>query len=267
MLHEVLILLFDLSVHILPLHIVFSVISIFFAQVLNAGTTEVIVPDTMVKQGTLIELPISVKTNPNALITPCTVTLSIPKKRMILKDALTKPGTMFTCKNPIITFLSEDSQFRTYSITCPNPLLQEQGILTYLQLEVLAGFETKANINAQSFVIGDSAQSIQQIGGTISFIDPPVVQAQAEGMDSNVPNPFAYTTAFTYYVGKEGEVQFSLFNMLGKLIQEFPAERKSAGRYTFTLAIDDPYNFSSGIYFIRMRTERGLYHMSMVHKK
>jgi len=254
-------------VHILPLHIVFSVIAIFFAQVLNAGTTEVIVPDTMVKQGALIELPISIKTTPNALNSPCTVTFSIPKKRMVLKDALTKPGTLFTCKNPVITFLSEDSQFRTYSIACPNPLLQEQGILTFLQLELLAGFETKVNINAQSFVIGDSAQSIQQVGGAISFIDPPVVQAQAEGMDLNVPNPFAYTTSFTYYVGKEGEVQFSLFTLLGKLIQEFPAERKSAGRHTFSLVIDDPYNFSSGIYVIRMRTERGLYHMSMVHKK
>jgi hypothetical protein len=254
-------------VHFLPLHIVFSVIVFLAAYIVQAGTTEVILPDTLVKQGSLIELPLSVKTSTEAMFSPCSVIVSIPKRRIILKDAMTKPGTLFTCKKPIITILSENSSNRTYSISCQNPLLQSEGILFFLQLEVLAGIDSISTINTLSFSIGDSTQSIVQSGGKIRFSDPLVIQAQAEGMDINLPNPFSYTTSFTYYVGKEGEVHFTLYDSQGKLIQDYPIERKSAGRHIFDLKVDDPYNFPSGVYIIRMRTERGLYHMSMVHKK
>ena len=86
-------------------------------------------------------------------------------------------------------------------------------------------------------------------------------------MGINSPNPFAYTTSFNYYVGKPGDVQFFLYGSQGKLIKEFPVERKIAGRHLFTLNVDNPMDFSSGVYIIRMKTEQGLYHMSMVHKK
>lgn len=253
--------------HFLPLHIVFSVIVLLAANVLQAGMTEVILPDTLVKQGSLIELPLSVKTTSEAMVSNCSVIVSIPKRRIILKNAITKSGTLFTCKKPTITLLSENSVNRTYSISCQNPLFQSEGILFFLQLEVLAGIDSITSINALSFSIGDSIQSIVQSGGKIRFSDPLVIQAQAEGMDINLPNPFAYTTSFTYYVGKEGEVQFTLYDSLGKLIQDYPIERKSAGRHIFDVKVDDLFNFPSGVYVIRMRTERGLYHMSMVHKK
>ena len=75
--------------HFLPLHIVFSVIVLLAANVLQAGMTEVILPDTLVKQGSLIELPLSVKTTSEAMVSNCSVIVSIPKRRIILKDAIT----------------------------------------------------------------------------------------------------------------------------------------------------------------------------------
>lgn len=236
-------------------------------SLLYAGTAEISIPDTTLRQGLIIDLPMLLKTTDDARNTSCTLMVSIPKKRVLLKEVITKPGTLFSCKNPAITMISEDAERRIYAITCQNPLIQSQGILLFLRLEALAGTETSSQINAISFQIGGTGQSIIQSGGTITFTDPPVIQSKAEGMDLNIPNPFEYTTSFIYHLGADGEVQFTLFNSQGKLIKDFPIEFKNAGRHTFVLSIDNPTNVSSGVYIIRMRTERGLYHMSMVHKK
>ena len=224
-------------------------------------------PDTSLRQGTRWKLPVFLQSNGTAMQEICTIRIAIPKKRIILHDALTEPGTLYTCKKTTITFLSDGDEYKEYAITCPNPLFDSSGIALYLDMETLAGMDSTLSIKVLSFSIGDSIQDIEQIGGKITFIDPAVIQASSEGMDINSPNPFAYTTSFNYYVAKPGNVQFFLYGSQGKLVKEFPVERKVAGRHSFTLNVDNPMDFSSGIYIIRMKTEQGLYHMSMVHKK
>ena len=224
-------------------------------------------PDTSLRQGIRWKLPVFLQSNGTVLQKICTIRMAIPKKRLILHDALTEPGTLYTCKKTDITFLSDGDEYKEYAITFPNPLLDCSGIAFYLDLETLAGIDSALSIKVLSFSIGDSIQDLEQIGGRITFNDPFVIQASTEGMDINSPNPFAYTTSFNYYVGKPGDVQFFLYGSQGKLIKEFPVERKIAGRHLFTLNVDNPMNFSSGVYIIRMKTEQGLYHMSMVHKK
>lgn len=224
-------------------------------------------PDTSLRQGTRWKLPVFLQSNGTAMQEICTIRMAIPKKRIILHDALTEPGTLYTCKKTTITFLSDGDEYKEYAITCPNPLFDSSGIVFYLDVETLAGMDSALSIKVLSFSIADSVQDIEQIGGKITFIDPPVIQASTEGMDINSPNPFAYTTSFNYYVGKPGDVQFFLYSSQGKLVKEFPVERKIAGRHSFTLNVDNPMDFSSGVYIIRMKTEQGLYHMSMVHKK
>ena len=224
-------------------------------------------PDTSLRQGTRWKLPVFLQSNGTAMQEICTIRMAIPKKRIILHDALTEPGTLYTCKKTTITFLSDGDEYKEYAITCPNPLFDSSGIALYLDMETLAGMDSTLSIKVLSFSIGGSIQDIEQIGGKITFIDPAVIQASSEGMDINSPNPFAYTTSFNYYVAKPGNVQFFLYGSQGKLVKEFPVERKIAGRHSFTLNVDNPMDFSSGIYIIRMKTEQGLYHMSMVHKK
>ncbi len=235
-----------------------------FALASDASFT---LPDTLLRQGTRWKLPVFLRSNSSAMQEICTIRIAIPKKRIILHDALTEPGTLYSCKKTNITFLSDGDEYKEYSITCPNPLFDSSGIVFYLDLEALAGDDSASSIKVLSFSIADSVQDIEQIGGIIRFIDPPVIQANTEGMDINAPNPFAYTTTFSYYIGKTGDVQFFLYNTQGKLIKEFPLERKVAGRYSFTLNVDNPMDFSSGVYIIRMKTEQGIYHMSMVNKK
>ena len=258
---------FGSFVHKLPFHIALLFVLLFYSEMLGAGNASFSLPDTILRQGARVRIPLYLQTNSDALGQACTIRLAIPKKRIIFHDALTEPGTLFTCKKTDITFLSDGDEYKEYAISCPNPLFDTNGIAMYLDVEALAGLDSSLKILIMSFQIGDSLQAIQQVGGIITFPDPAVRQANTEGMDINSPNPFAYTTSFNYYVGKPGEITFSLFNTQGKLVKEFPSERKSAGRHTFTLIVDNPMDFSSGVYIIRMKTEQGVYHMSMVHKK
>ncbi len=258
---------FGSFVHKLPSYIILLITLLFTSQVLMAGNASFNMPDTTLRQGARVRIPLYLHTNSDALRQACTIRLAIPKKRIIFHDALTEPGTLFSCKKTDITFLSDGDVYKEYAISCPNPLFDTNGIALYLDVEALAGLDSSLQIVILSYRIGDSSQVIQQVGGNIGFSDPAVRQANTEGMDINSPNPFAYTTSFNYYVGKPGDISFSLYNTQGKLVKEYPTESKSAGRHTFTLIVDNPMDFSSGVYIIRMKTEQGVYHMSMVHKK
>ena len=253
--------------HKLPLLSLILISLLFPLKYALASDATFTLPDTSLRQGTRWKLPVFLQSNGTAMQEICTIRIAIPKKRIILHDALTEPGTLYTCKKTTITFLSDGDEYKEYAITCPNPLFDSSRIALYLDMETLAGMDSTLSIKVLSFSIGDSIQDIEQIGGKITFIDPAVIQASSEGMDINSPNPFAYTTSFNYYVAKPGNVQFFLYGSQGKLVKEFPVERKIAGRHSFTLNVDNPMDFSSGVYIIRMKTEQGLYHMSMVHKK
>jgi hypothetical protein len=259
--------IFGFFVQKLPLLSLILISLLFPLKYALASDATFTLPDTSLRQGTRWKLPVFLQSNGTAMQEICTIRMAIPKKRIILHDALTEPGTLYTCKKTTITFLSDGDEYKEYAITCPNPLFDSSGIALYLDMETLAGMDSTLSIKVISFSIGDSIQDIEQIGGKITFIDPAVIQASSEGMDINSPNPFAYTTSFNYYVAKPGNVQFFLYGSQGKLVKEFPVERKIAGRHSFTLNVDNPMDFSSGVYIIRMKTEQGLYHMSMVHKK
>jgi hypothetical protein len=259
--------IFGFFVQKLPLLSLILISLLFPLKYALASDATFTLPDTSLRQGTRWKLPVFLQSNGTAMQEICTIRMAIPKKRIILHDALTEPGTLYTCKKTTITFLSDGDEYKEYAITCPNPLFDSSGIALYLDMETLAGMDSTLSIKVLSFSIGDSIQDIEQIGGKITFIDPAVIQASSEGMDINSPNPFAYTTSFNYYVAKPGNVQFFLYGSQGKLVKEFPVERKIAGRHSFTLNVDNPMDFSSGVYIIRMKTEQGLYHMSMVHKK
>jgi hypothetical protein len=259
--------IFGFFVQKLPLLSLILISLLFPLKYALASDATFTLPDTSLRQGTRWKLPVFLQSNGTAMQEICTIRIAIPKKRIILHDALTEPGTLYTCKKTTITFLSDGDEYKEYAITCPNPLFDSSGIALYLDMETLAGMDSTLSIKVLSFSIGDSIQDIEQIGGKITFIDPAVIQASSEGMDINSPNPFAYTTSFNYYVAKPGNVQFFLYGSQGKLVKEFPVERKIAGRHSFTLNVDNPMDFSSGVYIIRMKTEQGLYHMSMVHKK
>ena len=65
-------------------------------------------------------------------------------------------------------------------------------------------------------------------------------------LSQNYPNPFNPTTSINYSVAKAGQVQLTVYDMLGKEIATLVNEAKPAGQYTVSF---DGSDLSSGIYF------------------
>lgn len=72
------------------------------------------------------------------------------------------------------------------------------------------------------------------------------VKIENYNLSQNYPNPFNPTTSISYSVAKMGNVELTVFDLLGKEITTLVNEVKSAGLYTVTFNGND---LSSGVYF------------------
>jgi hypothetical protein len=68
------------------------------------------------------------------------------------------------------------------------------------------------------------------------------------------PNPSLGSAQLSYTVGKHGNVDVSLFDASGRLVNNLVHEVQTAGNYTLTL---DNQNLAAGIYFIKVVTDEG----------
>jgi hypothetical protein len=77
----------------------------------------------------------------------------------------------------------------------------------------------------------------------------------------NYPNPFNPITNIEYTIGKPGNVQIKVFDILGREIKTIVNEYKNAGNYT---EIFNASNLSSGIYYCRLINGNNVMVKSMV---
>jgi len=68
-------------------------------------------------------------------------------------------------------------------------------------------------------------------------------------LDQNFPNPFNPKTKIMYSVERSGDVELSLYNVLGQKVKSLLNESKEPGVYEFVLNGND---LASGIYFYKM---------------
>ena len=68
-------------------------------------------------------------------------------------------------------------------------------------------------------------------------------------LNQNYPNPFNPTTKISFTIPQTGNVQVSVFNVLGRQVSEILNEIKPAGEYTLTFNAQD---LPSGIYYYKL---------------
>jgi hypothetical protein len=72
------------------------------------------------------------------------------------------------------------------------------------------------------------------------------------------PNPFNPETIVGFELARAGQVQISVYNLLGQQVGVLLEGQRSAGRHEIRL-YGEQMGLSSGIYLVQLRTHRGIY--------
>ena len=81
-------------------------------------------------------------------------------------------------------------------------------------------------------------------------IDPPPIPVQYDLSITNYPNPFNSSTTLKYHLVKTDEVQLSVYDLNGRLVEKLFSGRQSAGDYHY---IWSSGNLPSGVYFLSLQ--------------
>ncbi len=84
-----------------------------------------------------------------------------------------------------------------------------------------------------------------------TFVDDRT-SAVSFGIKSIYPNPVSYTTNIDYQITERGNVNLSIYNAAGQLIENIISFTQAPGAYTLTL---DASNYASGVYTCRVTTQ------------
>ncbi|WP_169332214.1 T9SS type A sorting domain-containing protein [Gracilimonas tropica] len=150
--------------------------------------------------------------------------------------------------------------------------------MTLTDLETGVSVDMK-NSESYSFEIINSGKSKAGPSMTILNPQPPQVERMAKGnetprftitviantttstepadtpegfaLEQNYPNPFNPTTSIQYSVGKTGEVELAIYNVMGQQVETLVSGTKSAGTYR---ASWDASGMASGIYYYRLQS-------------
>lgn len=161
------------------------------------------------------------------------------------------------CTNPII-FDSTFAELGTLKVSCSDVQKLLDGNICTLYLTCLAGYGTEAFITPATIEINDSNQIGNFISGKITFDDIPVIQKFIEGLGYPSPNPFGGNILIPYTIDETTNVQFFIYDLAGRLVQDFPVIQRSRGGYFFYFAPNEG-EFSNGAYYLLMKTNSNVY--------
>lgn len=181
-----------------------------------------------------------------------------------------KPSSYFTyklLKDPIGNIISFGQGDNGFNIIKYDSLGNEKWVGNYKDIKYSQGEDIAIDNLGNIFITGysydgynDDSKSIFttikiSYGNSTKVVSDVTSNPQNIILDQNYPNPFNPTTKIDFNIIKQSNVEVDIYDLLGKKIDVVLNERKSPGFYSI---IWNGSNFSSGIYFIILKTENGI---------
>lgn len=104
-------------------------------------------------------------------------------------------------------------------------------------------------------VIGSGYQNLGFVNGLATGNEISQRPPRSFKLEQNYPNPFNPTTTISFSLAQAADVQLSIYDVKGSLVQTLIDERRSSGDYSIRF---DASNLSSGIYFYKLNTPDGV---------
>ena len=126
--------------------------------------------------------------------------------------------------------------------------------LRYYAQKIYLSFK-KDNLNDSNIVVQiypDSTVKIEDINLITGIIEQlPLSNIKDFNLSQNFPNPFNNSTSFFYTLPKGDNVELTIYDEKGALVQRLFSGYQSAGKYRVNWKTD---NLASGVYIYRIRT-------------
>lgn len=106
---------------------------------------------------------------------------------------------------------------------------------------------------------GRVRHAVSRAGGTVPLEHAPVERPGRTDLMPNHPNPFNPATTISYTVDRPTHVRLAVYDPSGRLVAVLVDERREPGEVhaaTWRGVDGDGRAVSSGVYFVRMETER-----------
>jgi hypothetical protein len=108
-------------------------------------------------------------------------------------------------------------------------------------------------IHNPAFAVSILKAAIEQLGGVVAVDYPKDNMPEEYKLAQNYPNPFNPITTIEYTIPEYSMVTVTIYDALGREIEQLYSGEKSAGTYSVQW---NASNYSSGIYFYRLSTDK-----------
>lgn len=232
------------------------IVTLLLSSSITAQEVRITVSDATAKQGDLKDIEVT-GTIADTIIDSVRISVNYNANRLKIDSVTGGNEYALQCLQP--SFIDQVSiSDGVLEISCSNIKQTTDGKLFVLHCTILAGTGTVAEIApVECFVNGIKKEGILSIG-TITIDDIPVTVKFKEGIGFPFENPSYTTIRIPYSIDNPTKVSFTLYDILGRIVEDISPIERTQGIYEFNYIPRDGV-FANGAYFVKMTTDSKVY--------